>query len=381
MIRMKLPTASHWFSAGPFSAAAFLLFIYCQAPVDAPDTLSSYTEIESVWQYLKAYSIYQGRIPADPFVFGTSTALLKSINDTLGGNYYTAYGRADSIDVSQSALLAAGDLSSASAGASLAPGPNSTVFLDTLTDSVALITIWTFDSETVYSDFRYCMSAASRFPALVINVRNNRGGYINQADSIIAALVPAGTAYVQARERDYDGDAKKFVTIDWHSWVTRYGPRPEFQGKRFAVLMNGYSASASEITAAALYEGVHALLIGERSYGKGIGQVEIIRRRDTRYVEPYLIRKKLIVTYLQLRGVSQRIGNYHHAGIQPDTIPPAYIAQASGLPSEWQRQVFYAVKMLDSTATPASISYPPERDSLGFNKTTESGLSKVIYEE
>jgi len=380
MIRMKLPTVRYLFAAGPFGAVAFLLFLYCQAPVDAPSTLSSYSEIESVWQYLKAYSIYQDRIPPDPFVFSTSTALLLSINDTLGGNHYTWY-RSDTIPGVQPLSQQAAALAGLPASAVLAPRPNSAVFLDTLTDSVALITIWTFDDDSVYYDFLYYASVASRFPNIVINVRNDRGGYINQADSIIAALVPAGTAYVEARERDYDSDQKKFVTIDWHSWLTRYGPRPEFQGRHFAVLMNGYSASASEIVAAALYEGVNALLIGEPSYGKGIGQVEIVRRRDMRYVAPYLIRRKLIVTYLQLRGVSPRIGNYHLTGIQPDTVPQAYVSQASSLPSAWQRQVFYAVKMLDSTATPASISYPPERDTLGLHKTAVSGCSEVIYEE
>jgi hypothetical protein len=364
-----------------FAVYAAMLFVFtaCQAPLEPPDTSSDYIEFESVWQHLKAYSIYQERIPADPFVYRNPVELLRAINDTLGGNYYTAY-RYDTLPIDYMSLLPAAFAFPASA--SLAPRPNSTVFLDTLTDSVALLTIWTFDDDSVFDDFLSCASEASRFPSIVINIRNNRGGYIDQADSIIAALVPAGTEYIQTRHRDYDGGTERFVTVDWYSRTTRYGPRPGFAGKRFTVLMNGYSASASEFVAAALYEGVNAPLIGEPSYGKGIGQVEVVRRRDMSYEASYLYRRILLITFMQLRGVSPRIGEYHGAGILPDTVPQALrdLASSASL-SAWQSQVFYAVRTLDSTATPSSISYPPERDTLGLHKTAVSGCSKVVYEE
>jgi hypothetical protein len=374
---MKICIGRHPVLSWAIAEAALLIFISCQSPLPPPDTSFDYTEFESVWQYLKAYSIYQDRIPPDPFVYRSPAALLASIGDTLGGHDYTAY-TSDKIQVSLSAVAFPG----VSAHLSLAPGLNSTVFLDTLTDSVALLTIWTFDSATVYSDFLYCTSEASRFPNIIINLRNNRGGYIDQADSIIAALVPSGTPYIQARQRDYDNSAKKFITLDWHQWVTQYGPRQEFQGKHFAVLMDTMTASASELLVSALYEGKAAHLIGTRSYGKGMGQVEIIRRRDITYNPPFIDRRMLQITFLQLKGVSQRVGDYHRTGIQPDTIPQAVqnMASAASL-SDWHSQVFYAVRMLDSAATPASISYPPERDTLGLHKQAGSGLLKVIYEE
>jgi hypothetical protein len=347
---------------------------YCQAPLDPPDVSSDYIEFESVWQHLKAYSIYQERIPPNPFAYGSPVALLRAMNDTLGGNYYTDY-RYDSVPIDNPQPPAA--------TASLAPRPNSAVFLDTLTDSVALITIWTFDDDSVFFDFLSCAPAASFFPNIVINVRNNRGGYIDQADSVIAALIPAGTEYIESRHRDYDDGSGKFVTVEWYPRATRWGPRPEFQGKRFAVLMNGYSASASEFVAAALYEGANAPLIGDPSYGKAIGQVEILRRRDMCLAGTFLYRRILLITFMQLRGASPRIGEYHGAGIQPDTVPQAVkdLASAASL-TPWQSQIFYAVRALDPAASPLSIAYPPERDTLGLAKSSAiSGLSKVIYEE
>ncbi|MBN2189097.1 MAG: hypothetical protein JW699_06555 [Chitinispirillaceae bacterium] len=354
------------------------LLFYCQPPLEPPDTSSDYIEFESVWQYLKAYSIYQERIPADPFVYRSPADLLRAMNDTLGGSYYTDY-RYDTLPIDNPAPAAA----AFPATASLAPRPNSTVFLDTLTDSVALITIWTFDDDSVYYDLLSCASPAARFPNIVVNVRNNRGGYIDQADSVIAALIPAGTEYIESRHRDYDVSTDKFVTLEWDTFVTQYGPRSEFAGKRFAVLMNGYSASASEFVAAALYEGVNAPLIGQPSYGKGIGQVEIVRRRDMSVVGSFMFRRKLLITFMQLRGVSGRIGDYHGVGIQPDAVPQAVqdMASAASL-TPWQSQLFYAVRTLDSAATPSSIDYPPERDTLGLSKSSAvSGLSKVIYEQ
>jgi hypothetical protein len=354
------------------------MLFYCQSPLPPPDTSSDYTEFESVWQYLKSYSIYQERIPPDPFIYRSPLDLLLSINDTLGGNYYTIYVK-DNILATQSGAVYA----SLPAVAFLAPGPNSTVFLDSLTNSTALITIWTFDNATVYSDFLYYASAASRFPNIIINLRNNRGGYISQADSIIAALVPAGTPFIQTRQRDYDTVARKFIARGWDTAVTHYGPRSEFAGRHFAVLMDTMTASASELLIAALYEGDTATrLIGTRSYGKGIGQVEVIRRRDITYDPPYINRRLLLITFLQLRGVSPRIGDYHRVGIQPDSVPQVIqnMATAASL-SVWHSQVFYAARMLDSTVTPASINYPPERDTLGLHKTAISGLSKVIYEQ
>ena len=79
------------FFAALLAAVVFLVFFPagCAGPVNenAPD----YAEFESVWQYLKAYSIYQDRITDDPFSFPTTEDLLESVADTLKGNNYTCY--------------------------------------------------------------------------------------------------------------------------------------------------------------------------------------------------------------------------------------------------------------------------------------------------
>ena len=350
---MKFPTLNTFLFKGVVCAIVPLLF-YCQTPISSPDTGSDYIEFESVWQWCKAYSIYQDssaferRIPADPFVFSQPRDIMLWIMDTLKGGLYTDY------DWGAINGASATFPSSAVVAGSIVKTP--TVFLDSLTPSTALLTIWTFESDSVYYDFLTCFNAASRFPNIVINMRYNRGGYIDQAVSIIASFVPLGTSYLQVRQRDYDTVAKKYVTLNWRTWTTENSPLPGFVNKHLAVLMNDTTASASEIVAAGLYEGKKALLIGTQSFGKGMGQTEIIRRT----------RKPLLITSLLFKGVSPRIGDYLRKGIMPDTIPQAIIDQADSLNlsnvlhHDWQRNVFYAVKMLDSTTPDGSINYPPE---------------------
>jgi hypothetical protein len=378
------------------SAVVILLLFYCQSPIQPPDTSSDYIEFESVWQYLKAFSIYQDRIPPDPFVYKTPTDLLNAISDTVktikvGLNtynyYYTTYETKQeqiAAAISKTAALTAG------AGA---------VFLDSLTTNTALLTIWTFDSISVFSEFvGIATQIPAQFPNIVINLRNNGGGYIDQADSVLMALVPAGTHYIQARQRDYDTVTKKYVTVDWHDWVTEAGPLLSgFGGKKYAVLMNGWTASASELFIAGLWEGTNAQggktwLIGSRTFGKGIGQVEILRRRDITVVSSGQIQERLLkITFLQLRGIHPRIGDYRWqgvlgpgdtvGGILPDTVPQAIKQQGDTLLADtsFQRQIFYAVKMLDSTTPPQSINYPPERS--GLNKMAVPRCSKIVSED
>jgi hypothetical protein len=368
---MKFPTLNAFLFKWVLCAVAPLLF-YCQTPIQPPNTDSDYAEFESVWQWCEALSVYQdssafeGRIPADPFVFNQPRDIMLWIMDTLKGGLYTDY------DWSATNGASAVFPSSAIAAGSIVA--TTTVFLDSLTHSTALLTIKTFDTDIVYSDFLACVAAASRFPNIVINMRYNRGGYIDQAVFIIESFVHRGTQYLQVRQRDYDTVAKKFVTLNWSTWTTEINPLPGFVTKHLAVLMNDTTASASEIVAAGLYEGrkdssIKTLLIGTQSYGKGMGQSVVIRRT----------RKPLLITSLLLKGVSPRIGNYHRKGIAPDPVPQAIIDQADSLNlsnvlhHDWQRHIFYAVKMLDSTTPDGSINYPPEH----YPNPAPASLSKV----
>lgn len=91
--------------------------------------------------------------------------------------------------------------------------------------------------------------------SLIIDVRNNSGGYLNSANKVASMFLEQGKIIYSLQNKD---------------GLTHY--KDETSTKRdypITVLINGYSASASEILAAALKESYGAVLIGEKSYGKG----------------------------------------------------------------------------------------------------------------
>lgn len=96
---------------------------------------------------------------------------------------------------------------------------------------------------------------------LVLDLRGNGGGLLESAIDIVGFFVPKGTEVLRTRGRD--GAREKI-------YKTRHTPLlPDIP---LAVLIDGASASASEITAGALQDLDRAVVIGSRSYGKGLVQ-------------------------------------------------------------------------------------------------------------
>ncbi|MGH7709180.1 MAG: S41 family peptidase [Vulcanimicrobiaceae bacterium] len=94
--------------------------------------------------------------------------------------------------------------------------------------------------------------------AYILDLRDNGGGYLNAAIGVSSKFIDAGpivTVVSRASGRtEYDADA------------TALPPHP------LAVLVNKYTASASEITSGALQDDGVGTLVGERTFGKGVVQ-------------------------------------------------------------------------------------------------------------
>lgn len=99
--------------------------------------------------------------------------------------------------------------------------------------------------------------------SLIIDLRGNPGGYFDAAVYLAGDFLPAGTPVVYQRERS--GDDKEFLTSG----------SPRFKDIPVVVLVNGGSASASEIFAGALKHYKRATIVGEKSYGKGTAQIVV----------------------------------------------------------------------------------------------------------
>ncbi len=101
------------------------------------------------------------------------------------------------------------------------------------------------------------LGGIDKVDGFVLDLRNNPGGLLNQAIKVSDAFLNAGEI-VSTRGRDpQDGD--RFNAVD--------GDLAE--GKPIVVLINGGSASASEIVAGALQDHRRAIVVGTKSFGKG----------------------------------------------------------------------------------------------------------------
>ena len=96
---------------------------------------------------------------------------------------------------------------------------------------------------------------------IVLDLRGNPGGIIDEAIKIVSLFVPKGTTVVTTKGR----------LGDWDS-TTRTGTQPVDSLVKIAVLIDRNSASASEIVSGALQDMDRAVIMGERSFGKGLVQ-------------------------------------------------------------------------------------------------------------
>lgn len=95
---------------------------------------------------------------------------------------------------------------------------------------------------------------------IVLDLRNNPGGLLDSAINIAGYFVAKGQPVVS--EVFGDGTVNKF-TSDGNAILAKY---------KVVILVNGGSASASEILAGALHDNLHLKLIGEKTFGKGVVQ-------------------------------------------------------------------------------------------------------------
>lgn len=121
---------------------------------------------------------------------------------------------------------------------------------------IGYIYISTF-SNTVYEQFNNKLKELeeSHIDSLIIDVRNNTGGYLKAATDIASLFLEKGKVI-------YSLDSK-------NKKETYKDETAESRNYQISVLINESSASASEILSAALKESYNAILIGKKSYGKG----------------------------------------------------------------------------------------------------------------
>ena len=130
-----------------------------------------------------------------------------------------------------------------------------------LDEEVSYIQITNFE-ELTYKQFKEALEKSEEQAAkgIVLDLRNNPGGLLRIAKDIVDELVPEGIIV---------------STTDKNGKSIEYYADKEYTNIPIVVLINGHSASASEVVAGALKDYNRAQLVGETSFGKGVVQTII----------------------------------------------------------------------------------------------------------
>jgi len=139
-------------------------------------------------------------------------------------------------------------------------------------------------ARTSYDEFMTAMRElqAQGMERLVFDLRDNAGGLMEMAIRISDEFLPANDliVYTQSRRGNYN-----------HEYRARSGG--SFEDKPVIVLVNEHSASASEIVAGALQDHDRALVVGRRTFGKGLVQQQfplsdgaVLQMTISRYYTP-----------------------------------------------------------------------------------------------
>ena len=172
---------------------------------------------------------------------------------------------------------------------------------------IAYVRLTTFNEQTSV-EMRERVEAlrrqiGDRFLGLVLDLRNNPGGLLDQAVAVADAYIDKGEI-VSTRGRREDT-------------IQRFNARAGdiLENKPMVVLINGGSASASEIVAGALQDHRRAIVMGTQSFGKGSVQTIMpisgggaIRLTTARYYTP-------AGTSIQAKGISPDI-EVHQANVE-----------------------------------------------------------------
>ncbi len=180
---------------------------------------------------------------------------------------------------------------------------------------------------------------------IIVDLRNNGGGALTEATALSGLFITSGPV-VQVR----DSYGRVNVNNDTDGKISYDGP--------MTVLINRYSASASEIFAAAMQDYGRAIILGENSYGKGTVQ----QHRSLNHIYDLFDNELGYVQYTIQKFYRINGGSTQNRGVAPDIAYPTPI-----LPSETGESV-------EDNALPWDSIEPAKYQELHRNKTLIANL-------
>ena len=151
---------------------------------------------------------------------------------------------------------------------------------------------------------------AAPLKGLLLDLRDNGGGLMDQAIKVSGLFLPKGSLIVELKDRK-QGQSSRYTTSQ----------DPAFPNLPLVVLINEGSASSSEIVAGALQDYDRAVIVGQKSYGKGLVQSTIPMPDSA------LLKLTTAYYYIPSGRCIQRI-NYNHKGGEAETVGADSLGEA-----------------------------------------------------
>lgn len=299
--------------------ASLLMLAACNKLPTDPDH-RDIVEVERVWQYCKAFSLYTDRVPARERVleFDSIQHLVDSIYDTLHIHW-----------ANKKYFVAEYYYLSRRMGADYSLESGNTVWADSvyaITDSTAYLHIDDFMDPNLYSTIinKY-NSIMKNHPNLIIDLRANSGGYIDVSIQFIESFLAKGTSYLSVSYRKTKiNSAQDTGLVKNEIWQCTEDDNV-WEGKKIVIFIDNNSASAAELLTVALRDGLgaKAYIIGNKSFGKAIGQ----------NVFTLLNNAHLVITGYRFFPVND--SDYHEKGITPDLVFTGSLQQEINEALKW----------------------------------------------
>lgn len=191
------------------------------------------------------------------------------------------------------------------------------------------------------------LSSYSLINSLVIDLSDNTGGYVYQAEALASLFVKKGTLIYQIRNKNDEIISTSIQKTN-----------PKYNFSNFKVIINNNSASASELFTLALRKGTDCKVVGLTSYGKGVSQSfktfsdgSVIRYTQGLVYGPKRDNETIIVPSSYNK---EDVFSIHKTGITPD-IPYSFdyaflnsYVELNNLKYQSNNQVEHVLKVLNN---------------------------------
>lgn len=222
-------------------------------------------------------------------------------------------------------------------------------------DDIGFLDINTFGNLTHQSIEKALLYfKANNIETIVIDLRDNTGGYLSSVENILSLFLEKGTLLFSIEGKE--GPATEYYSNRENAYTFRQG----------YILTNGNTASASEVMAAGLSEQLDYTIVGKTTYGKGTAQTQMTLSDMT----------SIKYTYAKWLTPSGKWVN--EVGIEPDIVIEALeLNDFFVLDFEEYESLQYdlvSVHVADMQLMLQTIGYDPKRTDGYFDKNTEEAL-------